>query len=133
MSHRKRLQEEEKRIKWKSPFIAQLLPVTTLTRSQLPLAGENLLLSQSVQSGKENEAYIPRSSIRAEKRKSYNIEKAVREQQRREADMERRQQLIEQTKNEINDLTRSIRWSVGDLSPTSMTENVETLLVEIHV
>ena len=109
MNHRKRLQEEEERIKRESTFIARPLPVTTLTRSQLPLAGENLLSSQSVQGGKENEAFIPGSSIRAEKRKSYNVEKAIREQQRREADMERRQQLIEQTKNEINDLTRSIR------------------------
>ena len=109
MNHRKRLQEEEERIQRESTFIARPLPVTTLTRSQLPLAGENLLSSQSVQGGKENEAFIPRSSIRAEKRKSYNVEKAVREQQRREVDMERRQQLIEQTKNEINDLTRSIR------------------------
>lgn len=109
MNHRKRLQEEEERIKRESTFIARPLPVTTLTRSQLPLAGENLLSSQSVQGGKENEAFIPGSSIRAEKRKSYNVEKAIREQQRREADIERRQQLIEQTKNEINDLTRSIR------------------------
>jgi hypothetical protein len=109
MSHRKRLQEEEERIKRESTFIARSLPVTTQTRSQLKLAGENLVSAKSAQKGKENEAFFPRSSIRAEKRKSYDEEKRVREQQRREADIERRQQRIEQIKTEINDLTKTIR------------------------
>ncbi|KAL3782929.1 hypothetical protein ACHAW5_005652 [Stephanodiscus triporus] len=109
MSHKKRLQEEEERIKRESTFIARPLPVTTQTRKQIKLAGENLVSAKSAQRGKENDAFVPRSSIRAEKRKSYDVEKRVREQQRREADIERRQQRIEQIKTEINDLTKTIR------------------------
>jgi hypothetical protein len=108
-NHRNRLQEEQERIKRESTFIARALSVRTLIRSQTVLAGENLVSSQSVQSDKENKAFIPRSSIRAEKRKSYNVEKAAREQQRREADFERRHQLIERTRTEIEKLKKSIR------------------------
>ncbi|KAL3810432.1 hypothetical protein ACHAXA_006579 [Cyclostephanos tholiformis] len=105
-NHRNRLQEEQERIKLESTFIARPLPVRTLTRSQMHLAGENLVSSQSVQIDKENKAFIPRSSIRAEKRKSYNLEKAAREEQRRKANIERRHQLLEQTKTEIKKLTK---------------------------
>jgi hypothetical protein len=109
MKHRNRLQEEQQRIKRESTFVARALPVRTLTRSQTALAGEDLVSSPSGQRDKENKAFIPRSSIRAEKRKSYNLEKAAREQQRKEADIERRHQLIERTKTEIEKLKKSIR------------------------
>ena len=113
ISHRKLVQKEEERNKHKSTFVARPLPMTTHVRSHPlpPLVGENLLsvAATSVVNNTNSNAFIPHSSIRAEKRKSYDAARTQRDQQRREADIETRRQRIEQTKREIQDLTKQIR------------------------
>lgn len=117
ISHRKLVQkEEEERSKCESTFVARPLPMTTHVRSHPlpPLLGEKLLseAATSVVASRNNTnstAFVPHSSIRAEKRKSYDAAKTHRDHQRREADIETRRQRIEQTKREIQDLTKQIR------------------------
>lgn len=116
ISHRKLVQKEEERSKCESTFVARPLPMTTYVRShpRPPLVGEKLLsVATSVEAQSRNNtnstAFIPQSSIRAEKRKSYDAAKTHRDHQRREADIETRRQRIEQTKREIQDLTKQIR------------------------
>jgi len=107
------LQEEEARIKEESVFKARPLPITTLVRSQSGLVGEDLLPGTNKltkrRSGKENGAFVPRSSIRAEERALYDAEKAVRERQRRQEQMEMRDKIIDQNMAEIKDLKKCIR------------------------
>jgi hypothetical protein len=114
--HRKLVQKEEERNKHESTFVARPLPMTTHVRSHPlpPLVGENLIsvAATSVVQSRNNTnstVFIPHSSIRAEKRKSYDAAKTQRDQQRREADIETRRRKIEQTKREIQDLTKQIR------------------------
>ena len=85
--------------------------MTTHVRSHPlpPLVGENLLSVAATSNNTNSTAFIPHSSIRAEKRKSYDAARTQRDQQRREADIETRRQRIEQTKREIQDLTKQIR------------------------
>ena len=109
MSQRKRIQEEEAKIRRESIFKARPLPATTRARSFAPLAGEDLVDEMPVHSGKENIAFIPRSSHRAEERKLYDIARAEREQKRRLEQIEQRNRRIEQTKSEINELKKFLR------------------------
>eukprot|EP00571_Detonula_confervacea_P013764 CAMPEP_0172297724 /NCGR_PEP_ID=MMETSP1058-20130122/638_1 /TAXON_ID=83371 /ORGANISM="Detonula confervacea, Strain CCMP 353" /LENGTH=1541 /DNA_ID=CAMNT_0013006907 /DNA_START=91 /DNA_END=4716 /DNA_ORIENTATION=- len=110
MSRKKRMQEDEARIRRESSFKARPLPVTTLKRNQGPLAGEDLVPAKPARSGKENSyGFVPRSSIRAIERASYDAEKAEREEKHRHDQLERRNNLIDQTKAEIKDLTKYIR------------------------
>ncbi len=110
VSLRKRIQEEEARMRRESTFKARPLPATTRTRSFEPLVGEHLLArGKSVQRGKENSAFIPYSSHRAEERKLYDIAKAEREQERRMDQIEQRSRRIDQTKAEINELKKFLR------------------------
>ena len=105
ISHRKLVQKEEERNK------PRPLPMTTHVRSHPlpPLVGENLLSVAATSNNINSTAFIPHSSIRAEKRKSYDAARTQRDQQRREADIETRRRRIEQTKREIQDLTKQIR------------------------
>jgi hypothetical protein len=114
--HRKLVQKEEERNKHESTFVARPLPMTThvLSHPLPPLVGENLIsvAATSVVQSRNNTnstTFIPHSSIRAEKRKSYDAARIQRDQQRREADIETRRRKIEQTKREIQDLTKQIR------------------------
>jgi hypothetical protein len=116
ISHRKLVQKEEERNKHESTFVARPLPMTThvLSHPLPPLVGENLIsvAATSVVQSRNNTnstTFIPHSSIRAEKRKSYDAARIQRDQQRREADIETRRRKIEQTKREIQDLTKQIR------------------------
>ena len=110
ISLRKRIQEEEARIRRESTFKARPLPATTRTMSFEPLVGEHLLVQgKSVQRGKENVAFIPHSSHRANERKLYDIAKAEREQERRMDQIEQRNRRIDQTKAEINELKKFLR------------------------
>ena len=111
ISHRKLVQKEAERNKHKSTFVARPLPMTTHVRSHPlpPLVGENLLSVAATSNNTNSTSFIPHSSIRAEKRKSYDAARTQRDQQRREADIETRRQRIEQTKREIQDLTKQIR------------------------
>ncbi|KAL3760497.1 hypothetical protein ACHAWU_001832 [Discostella pseudostelligera] len=109
MSLRKKIQEEEDKIRRESTFKARPLPVTTRTRSFEPLLGEHLVQGKSDQRGKENIAFIPRSSHRAEERKLYDIAKAEREIERRKEEIEKRNRRIEQTNAEINELKKFLR------------------------
>lgn len=109
MSLRKRIQEEEDKIRRESTFKARPLPVTTRARSFDPLVGEHLVDGKSAQSEKENMAFVPRSSFRAEERKLYDIAKAQREQVRRQDEIEQRNRRIEETKAEIHELKKFLR------------------------
>jgi hypothetical protein len=109
MSLRKKIQDEEDKIRRESTFKARPLPVTTRTKSFEPLVGEHLVQGKSDQRGKENIAFIPRSSHRAEERKLYDIAKAEREIERRKEEIEKRNRRIEQANAEINELKKFLR------------------------
>ena len=111
MSRRKRIQEEEARIRRESNFKARPLPSANLVRGISSLAGVGLVPSKKVRSGKENSttAFIPRSSTRAEERAAYDKEKTERELQQRQDQIDHRNQLIDQTSSEINDLKNFLR------------------------
>ena len=104
-----RKEEEEARIRRESTFKARPLPASTLPRNG-SLAGEDLS-SKAVQSVKENSSnpFIPRSSLRAQERASYDAGKAEREKQRRQEQIEGRNEVIAQTKMEIKELKERIR------------------------
>jgi len=110
MSRKKRLQEEEARIKKQSVFKARPLPMTTATKSQGKLVGEDLVPGKLVRSGKENTmAFVLRSSVRAEERALYDAERGEREHKQRRERMERRNQIIDQNTAEVQDLKKFIR------------------------
>ena len=139
MSQKKRLQEEEKKLRRESTFKALPLPATTLEQRKDPsisfdLVGEKLISDESVsalRSGKENfcngpvsperglthqkkrpsmcEPFVPRSSIRAEERAAFDAERAVRERRSHEDQIKRRKEIINRTTSEIEDLKKYIR------------------------
>ncbi|KAL9178770.1 hypothetical protein ACHAXT_003901 [Thalassiosira profunda] len=112
ISRNQRQRKEEAKIRKDSIFKARPLPASTLARSQGPLVGEELVASKGkVGHGKENgsDAFVPRSSSRAEERAAYDAGRAQREEQQHQDQMERRNTLIERTEREIKDLKRFIR------------------------
>lgn len=75
-----------------------------------PLVGDKLATDRAAQSGKENSnAFVPRSSIRAEERAAFDAERAEREEQKLQDQMEQRNQVIQRTAAEIKTLKEFIR------------------------
>jgi len=84
--------------------------MTTATKSQGKLVGEDLVPGKLVRSGKENTmAFVLRSSVRAEERALYDAERGEREHKQRRERMERRNQIIDQNTAEVQDLKKFIR------------------------
>ena len=114
ISRRKRLQEEEARIRRDSVFKARPMPGATRRSNHASdkesLAGENIVSAKPARSGKENgPGFVPRSTIRAQERAMYDTEKAEREKEQRQHQIEQRNQIISQTSSEIKDLKKFIR------------------------
>ena len=107
MGQRKRLQEEDARFRKNSTFKARPLPIATL-----PGHGQVVTRKSAVsRSGKENgtDAYIPHSSLRAKERASYDAKKEEWERQHKQDQIERRNQIIRQTKSDIKELKERLR------------------------
>jgi len=87
-----------------STFKARPLPASTFIK---PLLREQ---GKSIRSGKENgTAFVPSSEIRAQERSIYDANKKQREQQQRQDQLERRNQVIQQTRSEIRELKEKLR------------------------
>lgn len=108
---RKLLQEDEERIRRESVFKARPLPATTLPRGHIGglQRKHKKQNSKTALYGKENSAFKPSSSVRAEERAAYNEEKKAREEARRQEQIQRRNALIDETNAEIDHLKRFIR------------------------
>ncbi|KAK1745487.1 hypothetical protein QTG54_003411 [Skeletonema marinoi] len=110
MTRRRLLQEEEERIRREAVFRARPLPASTLPRAgsieQQTRMSHN---SKGARAGKENSAFKPSSSSRAEERAAYNAEKKAREEARRQEQIRKRNALINETNEEIEKLKRFLR------------------------
>lgn len=108
MSTKKRLQEEEAKLRRDSVFKARPLPATTLSKSKPFAAGEQIV-------GKENYAncsvqpFTPHSSVRAKERAHFDKARAEREKSNREDQRRRRHEVIDNTMAEIDELKERIR------------------------
>jgi len=110
MTRRRLLQDEEERIRREAVFRARPLPASTLPRAgsieQQTRMSHN---SKGARAGKENSAFKPSSSSRAEERAAYNAEKKAREEARRQEQIRKRNALINETNEEIEKLKRFLR------------------------
>jgi len=87
-----------------STFKARPLPASTFIK---PLLREQ---GKSIRSGKENgTAFVPSSEMRAQERSIYDANKKQREQQQRQDQIDRRNQVIQQTRSEIRELKEKLR------------------------
>jgi len=87
-----------------STFKARPLPASTFIKPLLRDQGK------SIRSGKENgTAFVPSSEMRAQERSIYDANKKQREQQQRQDQLERRNQVIQQTRSEIRELKEKLR------------------------
>lgn len=112
MNRRRLLQEDDERIRREAVFKARPLPASTLPRGHLGGLEQQRRMSHNgkpVRAGKENSAFKPSSSARAEERAAYNEEKKAREEARRQEQIMKRDALINETNAEIENLKRYLR------------------------
>jgi hypothetical protein len=111
MNRKKLLQEDDERIQRDSVFKARPLPATTLPRGHkggMEQRRNRPNNSRVPRAGKENSAFKPSSSARAEERAAYNEERKAREDARRHEQIRKRNAIINETSEEIEKLKRLI-------------------------
>jgi len=112
MNRRRLLQEDEERIRRDTVFRARPLPASTLPRGHIGGLEQQSRMShhsKPARAGKENSAFEPSSTARAEERAAYNEEKKAREDARRQEQIRKRNALINEANAEIENLKRYLR------------------------
>lgn len=110
MTRRRLLQEEDERARRESVFRARPLPASTLPGAGLLEQPTRLSHnSKAARTGKENSAFMPSSTARAEARAAYNSRKKVNEEERRQEQIRKRNALIHKTNEEIEKMKRFLR------------------------
>ena len=108
MNRRRLLQEDKDKIRREAVFRARPLPASTLPRGHRGGLEQQRMShsSKAARPGKENSAFKPSSSARAEERAAYNEEKKAREEARQREQIQKRNALINETNVEIDNLKR---------------------------